>query len=111
MKYISEAEGLGFARQVVVKHAQGRYIIWVDGDIIISSNYVKTQVDFMDKHPDAGVAVGNYGFLKEENWVSLLQNVGYVIGSVRNHGKETSRSDPKGSQNLPLRPADGGACR
>lgn len=90
-KYISEDEGLGFARQVVVKNAQGRYIIWVDGDIIISKNYVQKQAEFMDNHPKVGVAAGSFDFLKEENWISLLQNVGYVIDSIRNRGKETSR--------------------
>jgi len=90
-KFFSENEGLGFARQLVVNNATGKYIIWVDGDIIISDNYLTLQVKFMESHNDVGIAAGSFGLNPDDNWVSLIQNIGYVIDSERNNGKQTSR--------------------
>lgn len=91
IKYFLENEGLGYARQVVVDNATGKYIVWVDGDIIISDNYIKLQAEFMESHNDVGIAAGSFGFIPDDNWVSLIQNIGYVIDSKRNNGKQTSR--------------------
>ena len=90
-KFFSENSGLGFARQMVVDNASGDYILWVDGDIILSKDYVKQQANFMDQHPSVGIAVGSFGILPEDNWVAALENIGYVIDSYRNQGKTISK--------------------
>ena len=90
-RFFSENKGLGFARQVVVDNALGKYIVWVDGDIILSRSYIKQQVDFMEQNPNAAIAAGSFGLLSDDNWVALLENVCYVIDSIRHQGKETSR--------------------
>jgi glycosyltransferase involved in cell wall biosynthesis len=90
-RFFSENVGLGFARQLVVDNASGDYIIWVDGDIILSKDYVRKQVNFMEQHPSAGIAVGSFGILKDDNWVAALENIGYVLDSLRHCGKETSK--------------------
>jgi glycosyltransferase involved in cell wall biosynthesis len=89
--YLFENVGLGFARQIVVARASGDYIIWVDGDIILSKDYVRNQVNFMETHPSVGIAVGSLGLLDGDNWVATLENVGYVIDSQKHHGKPTSK--------------------
>ena len=50
--FFSERVGLGFARQIVVDHAKGKYVVWVDGDILLSKNYLRHQVDFMENNPN-----------------------------------------------------------
>ena len=82
-----EGKGLGFARQIVVNNAVGEYIVWVDGDIVISDKYIKKQVDFMEKHPQAAIASGCLGIMPGDNWVALLEDIGYVIESLRQRGK------------------------
>jgi len=86
-----ENKGLGFARQIVVDNAIGKYILWVDGDIILSKDYVKQQVDFMERHPCVAIAVGSFGVMLNDNWVAILENIGYVIDSLRHHGRATSK--------------------
>lgn len=86
-----ENNGLGFARQIVVDNASGKYILWVDGDIVLSKNYVKQQVNFMEQHPSVGIAVGSFGILPGDNWVAALENIGYVIDSSRHQGRSTSK--------------------
>lgn len=90
-RFFSENKGLGFARQIVVDNAIGKYIVWVDGDIILSEGYISQQVDFMERHRDVGVAVGSFGFLPDDNWVAMLENIGYVIDSANHQGKITSK--------------------
>jgi glycosyltransferase involved in cell wall biosynthesis len=89
--YLSDNVGLGFARQLVVQHAKGDYILWVDGDIILSKDYIKTQVDFMDQHPLVGVAQGSFGLLPDDNWVATLENIGHVLVNLSWKGKPTLR--------------------
>ena len=65
-KIFSENTGLGYARQVVVDNALGTYIVWVDGDVILSRSYISQQVDFMERHPQAGITQGAFGFLNDD---------------------------------------------
>jgi glycosyltransferase involved in cell wall biosynthesis len=51
-------KGLGTARQRVVDNARGKYIVWVDGDLTLSRDHVRSQVEFMESHPKAGKARG-----------------------------------------------------
>jgi len=51
-----EGKGLGYARQIVVENARGKYILWVDGDHIIPESYVEDQVRFMEENPSLGAA-------------------------------------------------------
>jgi glycosyltransferase involved in cell wall biosynthesis len=69
--YSDEGRGLGYARQVVVDRAAGRYIIFVDGDVKLSNDFVQRQVEFMDAYPRVGIAVGRY-MHQEGPPVSLL---------------------------------------
>jgi glycosyltransferase involved in cell wall biosynthesis len=88
-RILSENKGLGFARQLVVNNALGKYIVWVDGDIVLSRNYVREQVDFMECHPRVAIAVGRFDIAPNDNWVAFLENISYVIDSLRHSGKGT----------------------
>ena len=72
-----EWRGLGAARNVVVDNSKGKYIVWVDGDMQLSKEFVRTQVEFMEKNPKAGVAKGSYG-MYPANTVSTLENIEFV---------------------------------
>jgi glycosyltransferase involved in cell wall biosynthesis len=51
-------QGLGSARNLIVKNAAGDYVIWVDADEVLSDNYVEKQVEFMKKNPEVGITTG-----------------------------------------------------
>ncbi len=96
----SENKGLGAARQIVVDNASGKYILWVDGDMILSRDYVRKQVDFMERNPAVGIAKGRYGLLSGQNLVAFLQNVDYLGKAVSWWGseyKENVTSKPLGA--------------
>ncbi len=82
--------GLGSARNLVVNNANGDYIIWVDGDMFLSKDYVEQQVKFMEQNSSAGIVGGCFGICPEENWVAALENISYVVSRLRQSGKSTS---------------------
>ncbi len=44
--------GLGYARQLVIQKARGKYVQWVDGDHVLLADFLERQVEFMEKHPE-----------------------------------------------------------
>jgi glycosyltransferase involved in cell wall biosynthesis len=84
-KIFCENEGLGRARQVVVDNANGEYVIWLDGDMILSKDFVRKQVEFMDHNPDVGIAKGKYGVRKDcknEKLVAKLENIEFLLNTM-----------------------------
>jgi glycosyltransferase involved in cell wall biosynthesis len=81
--------GLGPSRNVVVKNAIGKFIIWVDGDMQLSKHFVRKQVEFMERNPFVGIAKGKYGIYKA-NFVSSLENLEFVTTNLRNCRQNSS---------------------
>lgn len=92
-KIFSDNKGLGPARQIVVNNAKGDYIIWLDGDLKFSRDYVRKQVEFMEMNPTAGIAGGEYGFCPG-SLVATLENLAYVVDSYNWKNKELPRLPP-----------------
>jgi glycosyltransferase involved in cell wall biosynthesis len=66
-------EGLGRARQIVVDNAGGDYIVWVDGDMVMSKDFVRKQVEFMEDNPDVGITKGKIELTSGANWIGTLE--------------------------------------
>jgi len=79
-----EWKGLGFSRDVVVKNARGKYIIWVDCDMILPKDFVRKQVEFMEKNPEVGIGKARYGFLEENSLVAFLENLPFMVYDSKN---------------------------
>lgn len=93
-KILFEKKGLGYARQLVLKESIGNYIIWVDGDVILTKDFVSTQVSFMNTNPRVGIAKGRYveGSPGEhESIVETLENTEFLL-STSVEGQTGSRS-------------------
>ena len=70
--YSDEGKGLGYARQIVVKQARGRYIIFADADAVIGDGFLSRQVDFMRLHRRVAIGLGRqmYREGKGGSWLS-----------------------------------------
>jgi len=79
---IQDDKGLGQARQLVVNEARGRYIVWVDGDMILPDNYFQKQVEFMEQNRSMAVAAGKYGLHQGQGIAADLENLVYAVDSV-----------------------------
>jgi glycosyltransferase involved in cell wall biosynthesis len=86
-----ENKGLGFARQIVVDNAGGDYIIWVDGDIILTKDYISKQVNFMEKNPKVGIAGGKFQKYPRENWVATLESIEWMAIDFMHGGRSSVR--------------------
>ncbi|MGB9914289.1 MAG: glycosyltransferase [Candidatus Bathyarchaeales archaeon] len=74
-----EWKGLGYSRNVVVQNACGKYIIWVDGDMILPKDHVRLQVTFMEKNPEVGIGKAKYGVYSTKNLFAFLENLAAVV--------------------------------
>ncbi|HGE70495.1 TPA: glycosyltransferase [Candidatus Poribacteria bacterium] len=83
----TNGKGLGFARQLVVKNASGKYILWVDGDMILPNNYIMQQVKFMEQNPEVGKARAKWGFLNEDYLPAKLESFRVLTHSSGNKNK------------------------
>lgn len=81
-RIFEENKGLGYARQVVVDNAGGRYILWVDGDMIIPRDYVRNLFEFMEKHPIMGIVKGKQALESGRNLLATLEAYSRAVGKM-----------------------------
>jgi len=72
-------KGLGASRNKVVNNAEGKYIIWVDGDMLLPPDHVRKQVEYMERNPKVGIAKAKHTLLKEDNLIALLESIPFVV--------------------------------
>jgi glycosyltransferase involved in cell wall biosynthesis len=84
-----EWRGLGPSRNVVVNNADAEYILWVDGDMVLSKDFVRKQVAFMDRNPDVGIAKGRYG-IYNTSFVAYLENIDAIVKFINSEQKPLS---------------------
>jgi glycosyltransferase involved in cell wall biosynthesis len=88
-KILNENHGLGHARQMVVDNARGEYIVWVDGDMILAMDYISKQLEFMEQHPNVGIAGGEFGEFSGRTLCAALENLVYVsVSSMQTRKKK-----------------------
>jgi len=75
-------KGLGYSRNVVVNNATGKYIVWVDADMILSTNYVRKLVEYMDQNAKVGIVKGKFMLNPEANWLSSLEKYSRAAGKM-----------------------------
>ena len=66
-------KGLGYSRNVIVNNAEGKYIVWVDSDMVLSKDFIKKMVDFMEQHPNIGIAKGRQALIPGKNMLATLE--------------------------------------
>ena len=82
IQIFQETQGLGIARQMVIEKASGKYIVWLDADMILAPDYLENQVLFMEQNPDIGIAGGTYTLHIGHGLAADLENVAYAVDSV-----------------------------
>ena len=91
--YSDKGEGLGTARQIVVNNAKGKYVIFVDGDVKLFSDFVRNHVKFMEENPGIGVAFGT-PMLQEGTLIATVWDLStYAAGGSIGTGAAIFRSE------------------
>ena len=94
MSVFQEKEGLGSARQIVVDNAHGEYIVWIDGDMILSKRFISDQVEYMHRNRNVGIAKGKYWIHNKngaESLVETLENTEFILHTMF-EGETSSKS-------------------
>jgi glycosyltransferase involved in cell wall biosynthesis len=69
----NKGKGLGASRQIAADNAEGDYIIWVDDDLVLTTDYVRNQVEFMERNLQIGAAQGTRSARWDGNTYSILE--------------------------------------
>ena len=69
-----DGKGLGYARQIIVNLARGRYIVFVS-DVVIQRDFFRRQIEFMTIHPRVAVVAGRFMYKDMGNWLSNIWNL------------------------------------
>jgi glycosyltransferase involved in cell wall biosynthesis len=77
--YHQEWKGIGPARNVILNHAKGEYILMVDSDQLISYDYVRKHVKFMDKNSKVGICYGILKIPHDESPALIMDLIRVVI--------------------------------
>lgn len=78
-KIFHENKGLGVARQIIVNNADGDYIVWADGDMVLLRDHVRKQVVFMERNPTVGIAGGRFVMYPGENLIAALESIEWMV--------------------------------
>ena len=90
-------KGLGLARSVIIGKAGGDYIVWVDGDMTLSRDYVRKQVEFMEEHREVGIAKGKQALEPGGNLLATLETYSRVAGRMVDYNSEKAQSKSMGT--------------
>ena len=89
--------GLGHARNTVVNNATGEYVLWVDADMTLSSDYVRRIVDFMDCNPIIGIAKGYLALEPAKNALATLETYSRAAGKMVDYNSDKTFSKAVGT--------------
>lgn len=59
--YVQSSGNLGTSKafNIGLKKASGKYVLWMNTDILLHDNFIFILYDYMEKHPDCGICGGN----------------------------------------------------
>lgn len=88
-----EWKGLGPSRNIVINNAEGDYILWVDGDMILmSKDYIRKHIDFMKNNPRIGIVKGKWNLTPSSNWISTLEMYARYTNNLEKDYDNTTKS-------------------
>lgn len=87
-----EGRGVSFARNTGMRHSNGHYIAFLDADDVWFPGKLKSQISYLDAHPDVGVVFG--GFIK---WICDDAGVFPPASTLSTDCSDLSRANPERS--------------
>jgi len=84
-------KGLGYARNMVIANAEGDYILWVDGDMTLSRDFLRKLVEFMEKNSKAGIVKGRQALLPGRGLLATLEGYSRAAGRMVDYQSRKGR--------------------
>ena len=89
--------GIGGARNIVLANARGQYIVWVDGDMVLTKSYISNLVKLMDSDPDLGIGKGKQSLQPMGNYLGILENYARAASKMIDYRINTDSSKALGT--------------
>lgn len=89
--------GLGNARNMVIANSEGDYILWVDGDMILSPVFLSSLVDFMERNPKASIVKGKQALVSGGNVLASLEAYSRAVGRMVDYQSKKGQSKVVGT--------------
>jgi glycosyltransferase involved in cell wall biosynthesis len=93
----TEWKGIGHARNIVIENARAEYVLWVDGDMVLSRGFVKESVEFMDSHPEVAIAKGKQALRPGGNWLATVETYARAASRMLDYESDAARSKSLGT--------------
>ncbi len=90
-------KGLGHSRNVVIANAEGDFVLWVDGDMALSRDFVGKLLNFMKQHPKVGIVKGKQTLQSGGNMLATLEGYSRAAGRMVDYQSERARSKSLGT--------------
>jgi GT2 family glycosyltransferase len=84
-------KGLGNARNTVIAHSRGDYILWVDGDMMLSPVFLRKLVEFSQANPRIGIVKGRQALLPGLGLLATLESLSRAAGRMVDYQSKKSR--------------------
>jgi GT2 family glycosyltransferase len=84
-------KGLGYTRNMVVANAEGDFVLWVDGDMVLSRDFLRKLVEFMEQHPKVGIVKGEQALEPGGNLLATLEAYSRAAGRMVDYQSEKGR--------------------
>jgi glycosyltransferase involved in cell wall biosynthesis len=89
-------KGLGFSRNAILKSSKCDYIVWLDDGTSISKDYIRKQVDYMEKNPVVGATTGILNPYRGMSRTAALENMSELVFSHKCAGKDITTTPGTG---------------
>ena len=89
--------GLGHARNIVATNAEGDFILWVDGDMVLSRDFIGKLVKFMEQHTEFGIVKGKQALEPGGNLLATLEAYSRAAGRMVDYQSAEGRSKALGT--------------
>jgi len=90
-------KGLGYSRNIVVDNAKGRFILWVDGDMLLSRDYLTKLFDYMEKHPQVAIVKGKQALELGSNLLATLEGFSRAASRMVDYDSQKAKGKALGT--------------
>lgn len=82
--FSDKSKGLSVARQLVLDNTKNKYVVFVDSDVLLAPDFIKSQVKFMENCSGMAVVFGKYEYQKglQKSLPATLSNLSKNVGSL-----------------------------
>jgi GT2 family glycosyltransferase len=89
----------------VIENACGEYVTWLDSDQVLENGFLRKQLEFIERHPEAGIVTARMGIPSEHSSVLDLDIIPALVESSTQNWIDPSKVPGTGGATYRVRAA------